>query len=292
MKFLILQIAHDQAAWFEENLTTYDITGLSVENDQDSAYQDLDWHWDEALVPPKQESVKVLVYGPETVLESIVEDLNDRILSHQLEEFQEQNWLAKWIEEFRGFPVGETLYIQPVHDTPDPDRTNLIIQAGMAFGTGTHETTMGCLEALERYIKPGDEVVDVGSGSGILSIAAIKLGASKVIAVEIDETALANAAENRQLNGVEHLIEQKNSDLAADLTDSCQLLVANILPEVLVRLVDDARRLVVPGGILILSGILVKRTDEMLEAYQEGFTLIETITKNDWNTLVFRRNHA
>lgn len=292
MKHLVIYISHEQASWFEENLSGYDITGLQIENDQDPAYTELDWHWDEALVPPAQDFVKILVYGSSQTLQKIEHDLKDQVRSIEWAEQADENWMKKWMDEFRGFPVGEKLYIQPVHDQPSPDRINLVIQAGMAFGTGTHETTMGCLEALEKYIQPGDQVIDIGSGSGILSIAAIKLGASAVRAVEIDDTALSNAAENRRLNGVERAIEQYNSDLAKDLVEPAQLMVANILPEVLVRLVDDAKRLIEDKGVLILSGIICKRTNEMLEAYQEGFTLLEIITKGDWNTLVFQRHDA
>ena len=264
MKHLILHVSHESALWFEENLSGYDITGLEIDNDRDPAYTDLGWHWDEALVPPPQENVRILVYGRESVLKVIKQDLMPQVIS------------IDWAE-------------QPIHDLPDPERINLVIQAGMAFGTGTHETTMGCLEALERYLKPHDRVIDIGSGSGILSIASIKLGASHVTAVEIDQTALANAEENRRLNRVEDHIDQRNSDLAKDLTESAELMVANILPEVLVRLTGDAGRLVKPDGILILSGIIIKRTQEMLEHYEPTFELIETITKGEWNTLVFRR---
>ena len=289
MKHLILHVSHESALWFEENLSGYDITGLEIDNDRDPAYTDLGWHWDEALVPPPQENVRILVYGRESVLKVIEQDLMPQVISIDWAEQEDKNWMAKWMAEFTGFPVGERLYIQPVHDLPDPERINLVIQAGMAFGTGTHETTMGCLEALERYLKPHDRVIDIGSGSGILSIASIKLGASHVTAVEIDQTALANAEENRRLNRVEDHIDQRNSDLAKDLTESAELMVANILPEVLVRLTGDAGRLVKPDGILILSGIIIKRTQEMLEHYEPTFELIETITKGEWNTLVFRR---
>lgn len=292
MKHLVLHIRHDQAVWFEENLSGYDISGLQIENDQDRSYHELDWHWDEALVPQRQDHVTILVYGAPDVLARITEDLAGQVISWYWAEQPDENWLAKWMAEFRGFPVGQKLYIQPVHDEPSPDRINLIIQAGMAFGTGTHETTMGCLEALEKYLKPGDQVIDVGSGSGILSIAAIKLGADHVTAVEIDDTALANATENRRLNGVERQIDQRSGDLAAELERPCQLMVANILPEVLFRLADDAKRLVEPGGILILSGILLSRKDEIVAAYQAGFEWLEDIAKNDWLTMVWRRKDA
>ncbi|HHT20657.1 MAG TPA: 50S ribosomal protein L11 methyltransferase [Tissierellia bacterium] len=292
MKHLVLHVSHEAAAWFEEILSGYDISGLSIENDQDPAYTELDWHWDEALIPPAQDDVRILVYGNQAILEQIKSELADRIIRWHWAEQPDENWMQKWMDEFRGFAVGETLYVQPVHDQPSPDRINLIIQAGMAFGTGTHETTMGCLEALEKYIRPEDQVIDIGSGSGILSIAAIKLGAAAVRAVEIDPTALANAAENRRLNGVERVIEQYNGDLAKDLSQPCHLMVANILPEVLLRLVGDAKRLIIAGGYLILSGIISKRVDELLAAYDHGFRLVEIITKGDWNTLVFQRQDA
>lgn len=292
MKQLLLEVTHDRAAWFEEHLAMFDITGLEIENDQDPVYTQSNWYRDEAYVPLKKTSAFIKVYGDDVVLEDIRHAVQAQVLSSRYLDVVEENWNAKWIESFRGFPVGESLYVQPVHDKPHPSRINLIIQAGMAFGTGTHETTLGCLESLERYLQPGDEVIDVGSGSGILSIAAAKLGASHVTAVEIDETALGNAAENRLLNQVEDQITQLSGDLVSTITEECQLLVANILPEVLVRLAPDAKRLIRPGGILILSGILNERVEALANHYQAGFRLIENITRGEWNTLIFRRYNA
>lgn len=292
MKQLLLEVAHEQAAWFEEHLAMFDITGLEIENDQDPVYTQSNWYRDEAYVPPKQAAAYIKIYADDDVLEDIRQSVQDEVISSYYIDVVDENWNAKWIASFRGFPIGESLYVQPVHDEPHPSRINLMIQAGMAFGTGTHETTLGCLEALERYLQPGDEVIDVGSGSGILSIAAAKLGARHVTAVEIDQAALGNAAENRLLNQVEDQITQLSGDLVSTLNEDCQLMVANILPEVLVRLAPDAKRLIRPGGILILSGILNERVEALTNHYQEGFRLIETITRGDWNTLIFRRYDA
>lgn len=292
MKQLILEIRHDQAAWFEENLSMYDITGLEIINDQDPAYTTSNWYWDEAYVPPVQETVLVKIYGDDFVLQDIEEMFKHEVIRTQLIEVEEENWNAKWAESFRGFPVGQRLYIQPTHDLPSETRINILIEAGMAFGTGTHETTLGCLEALERYLQPGNVVLDVGSGSGILSIASVKLGAHHVTAVEIDETALSNAEENRRINQVEDSITQLAGDLLSTISQPADVLVANILPEVLVRMYDDALRLLPEGGLLILSGILSERVEIMLNRYHDGFLLLEQITKGDWNTLVFVRTDA
>lgn len=292
MKRLTLYLNHNDMPLVEESLTIYDIDGMQIINDQDCVFSEMDWFEDERFEPEAMDCAQIQVYASDEVLQEIMDDFQSHSVRVELEEIEDTNWNARWAENYKGFAVGERLWIMPPWEEPSQDRVNVKIEPGMAFGTGTHETTQGCLQALEFYLLEDDEVIDVGSGSGILSIAAIKLGASHVTAVEIDETALHNAQLNRALNEIEDEITQLSGDLTSTIDEPADVMVANILPEVLVRLVDDAVRLVRPSGILILSGILLMRTDALSAMYQEHFDLLEKITIGEWNTLVFQKKHA
>lgn len=292
MKRLTMYLDQTAVAMMEEHLNIYDISGLQIINDQDCAFSEMDWYEDERFEPEALECAVIHVYASDEVLQEILDDFQADSVKVELEEIEDTNWNAKWAESYKGFAVGENLWIMPPWEEAPEHRISIKIEPGMAFGTGTHETTRGCLQALEFYLIEEDEVIDVGSGSGILSIAAIKLGASHVTAVELDETALQNAALNRSLNDIETEITQLSGDLTASIQEPADLMVANILPEVLTRLAARAAALVKPGGILILSGILLMRTEALTAVYVPQFRLLETITIGEWNTLVFQRRDA
>ena len=210
---------------------------------------------------------------------------------------QETNWMEAWKEHYRPIPLGRRLLILPAWlKNPQPERLPVRIQPGMAFGTGAHPTTQLSLELLEEHLQPGQDVIDVGCGSGILSIAALRLGAARVLGVDVDEEATAWARENAALNEVERKIEFGLGSVAAvkagrfGLTKA-PLVVANILTHILIQLLDDGLgELLTPDGVLILSGILAEKEDEMLAALDHhGLEVIELRQREDWLGLVSRR---
>jgi ribosomal protein L11 methyltransferase len=174
-------------------------------------------------------------------------------------------------------------------DPPETERLILKIDPGMAFGTGTHPTTRLSLALLERYVKPGDTVLDIGCGSGILAVAACKLGAAQVYGVDIDPQSVAisrqTAADNQLIEGIDFQPGSVVEVLAGNLpVRQAPLVVANILTHILVQLFEDGLAgLVAPGGVLLLSGILEEREPEILAALQKyDLTVIERVQMDDW----------
>ena len=213
----------------------------------------------------------------------------------QFQIIQEQNWMEAWKKHYRPLPVGERLLILPVWMEKDAGgRIPIHIDPGMAFGTGVHPSTQLSLQLLERYVKRGDSVIDVGCGSGILAIASAKLGAARVVAVDIDAVALENARHNAELNeseieicegSVQELIDGKFALQQVDI------VLANILAPVLVRLLDDGlARLLKPQAVLILSGILAEQESQLREAIvKTKLHIVEERRIEDWVALALRR---
>ncbi len=211
---------------------------------------------------------------------------------------QENDWAEAWKFAYRPIPVGERLMIVPAWlENPDPQRIPLLLDPGMAFGTGTHPTTQMCLAEVERLTQPGITVLDVGCGSGILSIAALKLGAAEAIGVDTDPQAVQVARENAARNGVAAGIQAAEGSVEALRTPplgprQAPVVLANILAPVLVKLLDEAglADLVAPGGHLVLSGILESQADEVLAAAQRaGLRPAHRRQVEDWVTLTVAR---
>jgi len=211
---------------------------------------------------------------------------------------QQENWMAAWKDQYKPLQIGKRLMIIPAWvENKYPDKLPILINPGMAFGTGTHPTTQLCLEFLEDYLKPGQIVFDIGCGSGILSIGAIRLGAERVIAVDIDSASVASTQENYALNKLDTPIEvaQGSSDLIQEghfgLLQA-PMVVANILASVICDLIEDGLTdLVEPGGLLILSGILDHQADSILNKSAEyGMSLVEKRGIEDWVSLCLRKD--
>jgi ribosomal protein L11 methyltransferase len=211
----------------------------------------------------------------------------------------DQNWMEAWKQHYKPILIGEGLLILPAWlENPDPKRTPIKIDPGMAFGTGTHPTTQLCLELMEVSTShfPLSTVIDVGCGSGILSIAALKLGAKTVLGVDIDIESVKNSRENADVNGVgEELLLGQGSVtevLAGQFAfKSAPLVVANILAPVLIRLFDAGLAdLIQPNGEIILSGILDHQSESVIEAGQaKGLKRGETRQMKDWVAISMKK---
>jgi ribosomal protein L11 methyltransferase len=210
----------------------------------------------------------------------------------------DRNWMEAWKERYHPIPIGEKLIIVPAWlESPEPKRIPIKIVPGMAFGTGTHPTTQLCLELLETYAFRDGDVIDVGCGSGILSIAALKLGARFALGVDIDEASVKASRENADANGIP--AEQFAIGLGSVtevLADGFQvrnapLVLANILAPIIIRLFGmGLADLLASGGWIILSGILAEQTDSVLGAAQDrGLKFIEKRQMGDWVALVLSK---
>ncbi|WP_290539244.1 MULTISPECIES: 50S ribosomal protein L11 methyltransferase [Alcanivorax] len=202
--------------------------------------------------------------------------------AHHHEMLDDQVWERAWMDDFAPMRFGERLWIVPSwSESPDPQAVNLKLDPGLAFGTGTHETTALCLEWLDRADLRGKAVLDFGCGSGVLAIAALLLGAGNATGTDIDPQALTASEDNARNNGVaDGLSLYLPENLPADYR--CDVLVANILAGPLVELAGQLAGYCRPGGTLALSGILAEQAESVRAAYTPWFDLNPTTQQGDW----------
>ena len=201
---------------------------------------------------------------------------------HHVERIEDQDWERSWMDNFQPMRFGRRLWIVPSwHAAPEPDAVNLLLDPGLAFGTGTHPTTALCLEWLDDQELQGCNVLDFGCGSGILAIAALLLGAPQAVGTDIDPQALEASRDNASRNGIDPA--RFPVYLPADLPQQpADVVVANILAGPLVSLAPQITALVKGGGRLALSGILAEQAEEVRAAYAGAFDLDPTATKDGW----------
>jgi ribosomal protein L11 methyltransferase len=236
----------------------------------------------EGFIVRSEEDLETMQWGVEQFAEALQKALGESIeVEMKLEKKRTKDWVRAYQESVTPVEV-EPFYIHPTWSEPHPGRINIVIDPALAFGTGHHPTTAACLEAVGRYVNPDDDVIDVGCGSGILSIAACKLGAN-VDACDTDPVSVGNTLENCDLNEVNlrHVWEGS----AAQATQTYDVVIANIVADVLVFIARDLKKLLRPGGRLILSGILDKYEAKILDAYAD-MDVVERIAKEEWVTLV------
>lgn len=207
-------------------------------------------------------------------------------------EVDESDWANAWKDHFFVHRIGERIVIKPTwrEHVAGPNDVMVILDPGMAFGTGLHPSTRLCLEALEDLVRDGDRVLDVGTGSGILSIAAAGLGAASVLAVDVDPVAVDAARANVAVNHLEHVVTVREGGAADAALEPFDLVVANIIARVIVEHAAPLAAAVRPGGLLIVSGILLERAAEVSAALSEhGVDTEEPRQEGDWCALVGRR---
>ncbi len=260
---------------------------------------------DETLLARRDEAAVSIYLSPEEknigqIVESLRAQLdtaltmngrNPALVKIELLGLKEEDWADNWKQYYKPIKIGERLVIVPEwerYETSDGEIT-VTMDPGMAFGTGTHETTRLCAALLERYLHSGDTVLDVGTGSGILAICASKLGASRVNAYDIDPMAVRVAAENVALNHCDN-ITCGQSDLLAAVTGSYDFVCANIVADIIVRMAKDVSRFMKPGAFLAASGVINTQEERVRKALEEGgLTLAETVYENDWCGLLFQK---
>ncbi len=253
------------------------------------------------------EGVMVKAYLPVTsflgeTVDAIKESINNLLLfdidlgrnAVSISEVHEEEWATAWKKYYHPVKISERFTIVPTWEEYEPvssDELIIELDPGMAFGTGTHPTTVMCIQALERTVVEGDLVVDVGTGSGVLSIAAALLGAKHVQALDLDEVAVRSARINVKLNKVQDRITVSQGNLLDGVDQQADVVVANILAEVIMRFTDDVAKVVKPNGYFIASGIIQPKKEDVKNAIiTSGFTIEETIQMEDWVALIAKRN--
>lgn len=209
-------------------------------------------------------------------------------LQYRIDVVEDQDWERVWMDDFKPQRFGQRLWICPSWSTPpDPDAVNLILDPGLAFGTGTHPTTSLCLQWLDQADLAGKTVIDFGCGSGILALAALKLGAGHVHAVDIDPQALQATHNNALSNNINE--QQLSVAYPEALQSRADIMVANILLTPLIALRDSFHQLIQDNGLLVVSGILREQAEGLIEAYAEHFVHQATLSQDDWSLLIFVR---
>lgn len=200
----------------------------------------------------------------------------------------EKDWADTWKQYYKPVLVGERIVVKPIWEEYEPKNDELVVELdpGMAFGTGTHETTRMCIQALERYVSEDATVFDVGCGSGILAIAAAKLGVKLSVGVDLDPVAVESSKENVKYNNLNN-IEILEGNLVEVIDGKADVVVANILAEIICILTDDVKRVLKDNGIFITSGIIHDRVDMVCEKLEAtGFEVIEKNRDGEWNCIV------
>ena len=272
--------------------TTEEISSDIVDElDQDEK----DWDFIDYPLLNSKEGVFALRVYPENMEDAnnLKAELNEKNLGQcLLEEKDDEDWANNWKKYYKPLEIGEKLAIVPEWEAYDNDKRIVIkINPGMAFGTGTHESTYMCLELLERYVKKDDEIFDIGCGSGILAIAGLKLGAKRALAVDIDDKCIDASHENADLNNLEDNMDIKKGNLLDVVKGRADLIVSNIIAEIIVDEIKNLKNHMDKGGIFITSGIIKERRQMVIDALEEsGFEIIDELEKNNWVAIVGRLN--
>jgi ribosomal protein L11 methyltransferase len=217
----------------------------------------------------------------ENVSRELEKQSGQQITAMRSEILEDKDWVREWMEHYQPMHFGHGLWIVPSHHhPPEPGATNILLDPGLAFGTGTHPTTAMCLAWLAAHPPIGQSVIDYGCGSGILAIAAARLGASQVIAIDNDPQALLATRANAEKNGVHNIIECGGIDFP--IVEPTDCLLANILAGPLIGLVDRFSEICRPGGNIVLSGILEEQSRLVIEAYTRQFSLELAEQQGDW----------
>ncbi|GKW46888.1 50S ribosomal protein L11 methyltransferase [Planococcus sp. NCCP-2050] len=210
-----------------------------------------------------------------------------------ISEVNEEEWATAWKKYYHPVKISKRFTIVPTWETYEPvssDELIIELDPGMAFGTGTHPTTVMSLQALEKTVKPGNRVIDVGTGSGVLAIGAALLDAKEVHALDLDDVAVTAARINVKLNKVQNKINVVHGNLLDTIDEPGDVVVANILAEIIMSFTDDAFQAVKPGGIYITSGIISAKKNDVRDALEaSGFIVEDVMMMEDWVTIISKK---
>lgn len=268
-----------------------DYTGLEQQV-QEIAHIDL---IDEELLQKDRSHAVIHIYiNPEENPAEAISFLSERYTAEGIEHkidtkgCEEEDWLNNWRNYFHPTPIGEKLLIRPTwRENFDPgERIVLNIDPGLAFGTGSHETTRLCLETLEKYIHGGEKMLDVGCGSGILAIASLLLGAKEALGVDIDQMAVNTAEENAEINHVSDRFKVVCGNLTDKVSGKYDVIAANIVADAIIMLSSGVKNFMDENTVYIMSGIIDTRRDDVVNSIKNDFEIIEEITDNGWVCLV------
>ena len=261
---------------------------------------ELYWDYiDEKLLENDTEETKIMAYFSEeetnlpekiAVIREKIRNLTEFGLSIgsgtvELSNVNQEDWESAWKQYFKPVHVTDRIVVKPEWEEYSPQEGEIVIEIdpGMAFGTGTHETTSMCINQIEKNLKSGDTVIDIGCGSGILSMAAVLLGAEKATGVDLDPVAVRVALENVELNNLQDKIEILHGNLTDVIREKADIVVANIMADIILILLEDVREFIKDDGLFISSGIIQeKRAAVEARLLEKNFSIVEVETKGEW----------
>ena len=258
--------------------------------------KDYEWDYiDDNVLRLKEEEPKITIYfeGVDegmSQLSKVKKAMEGYDVEYEI--LDDEDWKDNWKQYFKPSQISESIVVKPTWQDYEAKDGELVVEIdpGMAFGTGTHETTSLCVKMMEKYMKKGDKVLDVGTGSGILSIVAAKLGSEDIMGIEIDPVACEVARENVHLNGVD-FVKIKEGDLTKGLDYRANLVVANLMADLVMMLSKDVSKHMEDGGIYISSGILNEKVEAVSKVIKEcGFEILEVKEDGMWSVIVGKKN--
>lgn len=280
------------------------VQGISILDSEDVQFKkenpgQFDW-FDENIINVKDGAIIKAYYKQDDKFDEYVAYIKESIVN--LEEFDidkgegivtvnkvnEEEWENNWKKYYKPTKVGEKIVVKPIWEEYEPNEEEIVIELdpGMAFGTGTHETTRLCVKALEEYVKEDSIVFDIGTGSGILAIAAAKLKAKQAVGVDLDPVAVASAKENVNYNNIEN-IQILYGNLMDVVEGKADIVVANILADVIKILAEDVKNFIAKGGYFVSSGIILDRRDDVSKKLEEcGFKIEKVNTDGEWCCII------
>lgn len=250
---------------------------------------------DESVLDISKDRFELRAYFDETQEEELkraVQKAEERGFEVAVEGVEDTDWANDWKKYFHPIAIDETLSIVPSWEDYEKrdEESVIILDPGMAFGSGNHPTSYLCSRYLRRYLRGGETVIDIGCGSGILSLVAAVSGADPVIAVDMDPQSVEATKANAEKNGMDGAIDTRLGDLFSVVEETAEVVVSNIFAEVIIGMLGDVKHHVKVGGIYIASGILKEKRDDVLTALRaEGFEILDHQTEGDWSAVAARR---
>jgi len=297
-----ISILHSDKEKLADILLEYSSLGLYIEDYSDVdalCEQGIGDYIDDELIEKDKDRVVIHVYFEANEAgDQTIEDLKTRISAEKLEAalvesmlVNEESWVNGWKEFYQIMHIGENLVVKPSWKeyTPASDEKVIILDPATAFGTGMHETTQMCMTHIEKTVVGGERVLELGVGSGILSIAAVLLGVESVHGVDISEDAVRIAGENAEKNGVGQSIHTAIGNLYAEIDGKYGIIIANIVADVILKIIPDTFKYLTSNGVAIFSGIIDDRVEEIEHALQVNkYQILEKQQKGEWFSFVVR----
>lgn len=292
-------------------LISHGLKGLMIEDSNDFCdfLEDTTIHWDyidEDLMKMKDCQTAIVFYIPDNMqgmemlkaiknginsLREQTPDIDFGSLEFKSDSIKEEDWETAWKKYYHPVKIGKHIVVCPCWEDCELDENDIVVKLdpGMAFGTGTHETTRLCMQFLEQYISSDTTMLDVGTGSGILAITALLLGTKSALGVDIDELSVKIAKENAALNGVEDKIDLVWGDLTEKVSGTFDVICANIVADVIIRLCDTVTQFMHKDTVLIVSGIIEDRCNDVFTALDNaGLKIVDKNQENDWVSVVVK----